>query len=174
MRPAPRTARCYGLTRRGLLGAAGAAAAAALGCNDKRRPGGARSAFVQVGQRIEGDPDRIQEALDVWDGLGWPPLAVRMELQDPDPQSLPPNCTGCDPWVPLNRDGRAAGQAIAYTLPGASVVCTRGEEWAVVHELLHVLHQQEGHEPDWLHTDPRWAEVDRVAGELRVAMGRGR
>lgn len=30
---------------------------------------------------------------------------------------------------------------VCATYPGPSIACTRGEEWALVHELLHALHQ---------------------------------
>lgn len=166
----PRSSRAYGPTRRGLLRAGAVAALGITGqaCGPSRRPGPARSVYVPVGTVQPGDAERIEAALRAWDGAGYPALALRVELRDPHPQTIPPACVGCDPAIPVA--GTGSGLAIAYTLPGANVVCTRGEEWAMVHECLHVLHQQEGLAPDWLHQEPRWAAVDAAARALRGSL----
>ena len=169
----PPSSRAYGPTRRGLLRAGAVAALGITGqaCGPSRRPGPARSVYVPTGTTLPGDAERIERALAAWDALGYPALALRVELRDPHPQTIPPNCVGCDPAIPIT--GTGSGLAIAYTLPGASVVCTRGEEWALVHECLHVLHQQEGAPPDLHHTDGdpvnkgRWPRVDAAARALR-------
>lgn len=137
----------------------------AAGCSEKNRPNMlASSTFVQVGLKLEGDSAKISSALAVWDAAGYKPMAVKVELRDPLPETIPPNCFGCDPAVILT--GSSVG--VCGTFPGASIVCARGGEWALVHEMLHVQHQFEGRAPDVFHVDERWSAVNALAASIKT------
>lgn len=147
------------------------------GCGPSRRPAppGRTAWSLSAGAETlrSGDAERIQTAVDAWDGAGFPPLSFRVELRDPVPESLTTGLVPPQPYIYLVRNGQPAGLAIAFT-DGISVVCTRGEEWAIVHELLHVLHVTEGR-PAEFHVnpaveDPRWELIRRLEDVAKARM----
>ncbi len=157
------------MTRSARIGATGLLALATIsavshGCGSSRRPHAAATTYAQVGPVLPGDAARIERALRAWDAAGYPALAVRIELRDPDP--LASQRLGVPGFVFLGSDYEAVVTPPEWGAAG-SIACTRGSEHQLAHELLHVLHQVEGHAPDPLHADSRWGPVNALRDRLR-------
>lgn len=135
------------------------------GCGaPQRRPDPVRSVYTQVGldQRPE-DAAPIQRSLTAWDAAGWPPQIVRVDIRDAEPQA---SAEIGEPGISV---GGRSGRAFAVQ---DVIVCTRGRERWIVHEMLHVQQWREGHPGDGMHQDGnpltrgRWPAVDALARSL--------